>query len=491
MSSIVVSDAQGYLIIDNNFLLLELSPNAKKFAESPETLELGQDIRPNFPELIGLEETLIALNHTSEHSFILEGIAREKTSDSNLYFNLTVKKLAHKLILFLDDVTELMLLKQSYNQKVNEAEISLNTLKRFEYCTNKIIASMGDILLISDASGIINRANKAVKNILGYSPSEVLNRKITEIVDDPKFDYPKIFKSLKLEDSYSQKLEFTCTTKKQNQEQVTIEFNCFLAPTEVKEIFNCVCIGRDITVRKKAEAEMRMALEKEKELRELKSSFISMASHEFRNPLSSILVCADVLNTNNKSLDSEETKFYATLIKEAALNMQYILEDVLILSKTEAKQQKLNFSYFDLKEFCQQLIQEVKLSHQDRIINLIVSEDSLEVNADSQILWHIITNLLSNALKYSTADKPVNLQLVQQENIVVLEVQDQGIGIPPEAQKHLFESFYRANNVGDIPGTGLGLAIVKRAIDLHQGNVSIMSESGRGTTIRVELPIKT
>ena len=490
MSSIVVSENQGYLIIDNNFLLLELSPNAKKFAESPETLELGQDIRPNFPELIGLEETLIALNHTSEHSFILEGIAREKTSDSNLYFNLTVKKLAHKLILFLDDVTELMLLKQSYNQKVNEAEISLNTLKRFEYCTNKIIASMGDILLISDASGIINRANKAVKNILGYSPSEVLNRKITEIVDDPRFDYSKIFKSLKLEDRYSQKLEFTCTTKKPNQEQVTIEFNCFLAPTEVQGIFNCVCIGRDITVRKKAEAEMRIALEKEKELRELKSSFISMASHEFRNPLSSILVCADVLNTNNKSLDSEETKFYATLIKEAALNMQYILEDVLILSKTEAKQQKLNFSYFDLKEFCQQLIKEVKLSHQDRVINLIVSEDSLEVNADSQLLWHIITNLLSNALKYSTADKPVNLQLVQQENIVVLEVQDQGIGIPPEAQKHLFESFYRANNVGDTPGTGLGLAIVKRAIDLHQGNVSIMSESEKGTTIRVELPIK-
>ncbi len=491
MNSIVISDTQGYLIIDNNFKLLQLSPNVKKYAESPETLAMGQDIRSNFPELIGLEDTLISLGKPSEESFILNGIAREKSSDLNLYFNFTIKKIANNLIIFLDDVTELMLLKQSFNQKVNEAEIALNNLKRFEYCTNKIVDSMGDILLISDSSGVINRANKAIKNILGYSPSEVLNRNITEIIDDPKFDYARVLKSLELEENSSQKLEFTCTTKNKCKDKLAIEFNCFLAPTEVKEIFNCVYIGRDITVRKQAEAEMRQALEKEKELRELKSSFISMASHEFRNPLSSILVCADVLTVTKDSLDSEENQFYLTLIKEAALNMQYLLEDVLILSKTEAKQQKLNFNYFDLKEFCQQLIKELKLSHQDRVINLIVPEDCLEVNGDEKLLWHIITNLLSNALKYSASDKPVNLEVTRQGNIVVLEVQDQGIGIPPEAQKHLFESFYRGNNVGSIPGTGLGLAIVKRAIDLHQGNISLTSQPGIGTTIRVELPIIT
>ena len=494
MNSIVISDNQGYLIIDNNFKLVNLSPNVKKYAESPETLAIGQDIRSNFPELIGLEDTLISLGPSSEESFILNGIAREQSSGSNSYFNLTIKKNGNNLILFLEDVTELMLLRQSLNQKINESEITLNELKRFEYCTNKIVDSMGDILLITDSSGVINRANEAIKNILGYSSSEVLNRHITEIIDDPKFDYARVFKSLeslKFKEKSCQKLEFSCTNKENSKDKKAIEFNCFLAPTEVKEIFKCVYIGRDITVRKQAEAEIRQALEKEKELKELKSIFISMASHEFRNPLSSILVCADVLIETKDNLHLEETQFYLTSIKEAALNMEYLLEDVLILSKTEAKQQKLNFSYFDLKEFCQQLIKKLKLSHQDRVINLIVPEDSLEVNADEKLLGHIITNLLSNALKYSASDKPVNLELTRQENIVVLEVQDQGIGVPPEAQKHLFESFYRANNVGNIPGTGLGLAIVKRAIDLHQGNISLTSQPGIGTTIRVELPIIT
>ena len=491
MNSIVISDNQGYLIIDNNFKLLNLSPNVKEYAESPETLAVGQDIRSNFPELIGLEDTLISLGPPSEESFILNGIAREQGSDSNLYFNLTIKKNGNNLILFLEDVTELMLLRQSLNQKINEAELTLNELKRFEYCTNKIVDSMGDILLFTDCSGVINRANEAIKNILGYSPSEVLNRHITEIIDDPKFDYARVFKSLELKENSCQKLEFSCTNKDKSKDKIAIEFNCFLAPTEVKEIFKCVYIGRDITLRKQAEAEIRQALEKEKELKELKSIFISMASHEFRNPLSSILVCADVLIETKDNLHSEENQFYLTSIKEAALNMEYLLEDVLILSKTEAKQQKLNFSYFDLKEFCQQLIKKLKLSHQDRVINLIVPEDCLEVNADEKLLGHIITNLLSNALKYSASDKPVNLEVTRQENIVVLEVQDQGIGVPPEAQKHLFESFYRANNVGNIPGTGLGLAIVKRAIDLHQGNISLTSQPGIGTTIRVELPIIT
>ena len=490
MNSIVISDNQGYLIINQNFELVDFSSNIKKYTESLDTLAIAQDIRVNFPELIGLEDTLSNLANTSEEQFILEGIAREESPNSYLYFNLKAQKLADNIILFLEDVTELMLLRQSFNQKVNEAEIALNSLKRFEYCTNKIIDSMGDILLISDSSGVINRANKAVQKILGYSPSEILDRNITEIIDDPKFNYTELFQSLTLEDSQPQKLEFNCTTKSDTQNKVTIEFNCFLAPTEVKEIFNCVSIGRDITVRKQAEAEMRQALKKEQELRALKSSFISMASHEFRNPLSSILVCADVLLNTKDSLDEEESQFYLTLIKEAALNMQSLLEDVLVLSKTEAKQQTLNFTNFNLLEFCQQIIREIQLSYQNRVINLIASENNWQVEADHKLLWHIMTNLLSNALKYSAEDKAVDLKLTQQENLLVLEVQDQGIGIPLEAQKNLFESFYRANNVGEIPGTGLGLAIVKRAIDLHQGNIAIDSKPEVGTIVRVELPIK-
>nr|MDJ0650955.1 HAMP domain-containing sensor histidine kinase [Xenococcaceae cyanobacterium MO_188.B19] len=207
-------------------------------------------------------------------------------------------------------------------------------------------------------------------------------------------------------------------------------------------------------------------------------------------PLSGILVCADVLIKTPEKLDLEESQFYLNLIKEAALNMQYLLEDVLVLSQTESKQQKLNFSNFKLEEFCQQIIKEVKLSYQDRVINLNFSEDNFEISADQKLLWHILTNLLSNALKYSPDNEAVDLILAKQENLIILEVRDRGIGIPLEAQKNLFESFYRASNVGDTPGTGLGLAIVKRAIDLHQGNIFVESQPKVGTTIRVELPIR-
>ena len=490
MNSIVISNSQGYLKIDDNFKLLELSSNVKKYTESPDNLKIGQDIRPNFPEIIGLEDILLNLGTSPEDDFVLEGIARQQDSNDNIYFNLRAKKLTNQIIFFLEDVTELMLLKQSLNQKINESEISLNALKRFEYCTNKIIDSMADILLISDASGSINRANKVISSILGYSVSEVINHNISEIINDPKFNHSAIFKSLQLEQKNTQKLELNCTTKNQPGKTVTIEFNCFLAPTEVKEIFNCVYIGRDITIRKQAEAEIRQALEKEQELRALKSSFISMASHEFRNPLSGILVCADVLIKTSEKLDLEESQFYLNLIKEAAMNMQYLLEDVLVLSRTESKQQKLNFSNFKLEEFCQQIIKEVKLTYQNRVINLNSSENNLEISADQKLLWHILTNLLSNALKYSPDNEAVDLTLAKQENLIILEVRDRGIGIPLEAQKNLFESFYRASNVGDTPGTGLGLAIVKRAIDLHQGNIFVESQPKVGTTIRVELPIK-
>ncbi len=488
-NSLIISNTQEYLIVNPSFQLLELSENAKKYAENPETIGIGKDIRLDFPEIIGLEDILINLSDSPNDDFVLDGIAREKKSNYSIYFNIKAQRLKDNIIFFLEDATELMLLKQSLNQKINDAEISLEALKRFEYCTNKIIDSMADILLICNYAGVVKRTNKAMNHALNYSASEVVNKNISEIINDIDFDHNKVFQSLELEKNSTQKLEFNCTPKNTPDRKITIEFNCFLAPTEVKQIFNCVYIGRDITIRKKAEAEIRQALEKEQELRALKSSFISMASHEFRNPLSGILVCADVLIKTSEKLDLEESQFYLNLIKESALNMQYLLEDVLVLSKTESAQQKLDLQSFSLAGFCHQVIEALAISYQNRVINLIVTNNNLEICADQKLLWHILNNLLSNALKYSADDKAVDLEVVQQENTIILEIRDRGIGIPPEAQKNLFESFYRAGNVGDIPGTGLGLAIVKRAIDLHQGTISVESKPELGTNIKVGLPI--
>jgi signal transduction histidine kinase len=253
-------------------------------------------------------------------------------------------------------------------------------------------------------------------------------------------------------------------------------------------------MGRDITARKQAEEEMREALVKEQELRRLKSSFLSMASHEFRNPLSSILLCTEVLNKIEELSTKPEYKFYLRLIEQAALNMRYLLEDILIISQTEAGKQKFKPIKFNLESFCQQIIQEIKLTHDKREIVLETEADFTDVYLDDKLMWHIINNLLSNALKYSSQAEVVKLTLspayLEEKKAISIAIRDRGIGIPEEALEHLFDSFYRCSNVGDVPGTGLGLAIVKKSIELHRGKILVDSQLGKGTTITAILPIE-
>jgi signal transduction histidine kinase len=144
-----------------------------------------------------------------------------------------------------------------------------------------------------------------------------------------------------------------------------------------------------------------------------------------------------------------------------------------------------------LVNFCQQIIQELQSIYSDRIINLINEIDLPYLCLDSKVLRYILTNLLSNALKYSPQDTTVDFKIALSPNQekVIIEVRDRGMGIPLKSLEHLFESFYRASNVGDIPGTGLGLSIVKQSVELHRGTIAIDSEVDRGTNVIVTLPI--
>lgn len=472
-----------YLILDSNLQIQKFSALLKEYTAEFQNIAVGDDIRSMFPELVGLEEICQEILEQKQEKFVLESVARE-TEEDILYFDLCIENIQDKLILFLEDVTELVQLRQSFVQKANEAQLNLNALRRFEYCTNKIIDSMEEILFITDTSGNIERSNKAAEQTLGYQKSELKDRNISTIFEGENIDCGQLYQFLVQNNNSVQKLETSFTNRGKKLE---IEFNCFLVPTEVPEVYNFVYIGRDVTLRKQAERDMRQALEKEKELRQLKSRFLSMASHEFRNPLSSILVCTDMLS-QIQNREPEEQEFYLQLIKDSALNIQSILEDILVLSKSEAGKQTFNPTYLDLREFCQQIIKEMQLTYQNRTLNLIAPSEAIEFYGDAKLLWHIFTNLLSNALKYSPETESVDLEITPQESAISIEVRDRGIGIPPEGQKHLFESFYRANNVGETPGTGLGLAIVKRAIDLHQGTIDIISQQSRGTTIQLQLP---
>ncbi len=234
--------------------------------------------------------------------------------------------------------------------------------------------------------------------------------------------------------------------------------------------------------------ELQTALKQERELRELKSRFVSMVSHEFRNPLSSISGFTRLLQQRN--LPPEKRDDFFQRILAAVARMIALLDDVLILGKSEAAVLLSNPVQLALEPFCRKLIEEIKLSTgTNHTINFDCEDECVTLQMDEALLRHILSNLLSNAIKYSPADTTIQVRLQCKSEAVIFQVQDEGIGIAPADQKRLFESFYRASNVGKIPGTGLGLTIVKQAVERYGGTIALKSQINIGTTFIVTLPL--
>lgn len=245
----------------------------------------------------------------------------------------------------------------------------------------------------------------------------------------------------------------------------------------------------NITPRKQAEAEVHRALAQEKELYELKARFITTASHEFRTPLTIILGSAELLENYGHRWAEDKKRSHFQRILHAVQHMMDLLNDVLLLSRTESGQFKFSPHLVNLRFFCTELVQQVgTVSDQGHRLNLTIQDIPEKVRMDEKLLHHIFNNLLSNALKYSPPSSTVDFLVACGQDSATFQVIDRGIGIPSENLHHLFEPFYRADNVGNIAGTGLGLAIAKEAITLHKGQIHIHSQVNVGTRITVVLP---
>jgi PAS domain S-box-containing protein len=246
---------------------------------------------------------------------------------------------------------------------------------------------------------------------------------------------------------------------------------------------------QDITERKKSE-EVRRNLEKELELNELKLNLFSMISHEFRTPLSTILISAQVLENSSKEWTESKKLKNLHRIQYSAKTMSQLLTDILTLTRAEAGKLEFRANKIDLEELCYSLVEEIKFSSgtQQNII-FISNSPHLMAFVDEKILRSIITNLLTNAIKYSPTNSQIYLTLDNQDGEAIFQIQDQGIGIPLEEQEKLYTAFHRCQNVGDIEGTGLGLAVVKKCVELHNGNIKLKSKVGVGTTFIVRIPL--
>ncbi len=237
-----------------------------------------------------------------------------------------------------------------------------------------------------------------------------------------------------------------------------------------------------------SQEEVIRALKKERELNNMKSQFVTIASHEFRTPLATILSSASLIGRYTKTEEEDKRHKHVQRIKSTVTNLTEILNDFLSIGKLEEGRVKSVPVLTTLPAFCESLIEEIKGLCKDEQQIHFQYTGIQEVWLDKQLLRNVLFNLLSNAIKYSEPGKSIFLNVQSTQQMVRVEIEDQGIGIPEQDQQHIFDRFFRAHNAGNAQGTGLGLNIVQNYIELMGGTVQFKSEVGKGTVFDIQVP---
>ncbi len=256
-----------------------------------------------------------------------------------------------------------------------------------------------------------------------------------------------------------------------------------IGPNEV------VVFARDITERKKFEAAIASTLEKQRQVSDMKSRFITVTSHEFRTPMAAAMASADLLHHHHDRLAPAKREELFTRINLSLHRMTEMLDDVLLLNRIDADRLKVRLAPVELRNFAQVVIDEIRLAdHDAHSFELHATGDATHFVTDADLLHHILSNLLSNAARYSPAGTAITTRLTTEAGRVLITVADRGIGVPEADRERIFESFERGSNVGTIKGTGLGLDIVKRMAAMLNGTVKLESPADGGSRFIVELP---
>lgn len=405
------------------------------------------------------------------------------------------------------------------DQLYNQYFVEIDILNQFE----AIFKYANEGIVISDDQSKILKINPSCLKTFGYdNENEILGQKIETLI-------PKRFqerhvghreKYMESPHARSMGLKFDLYALKKDGDEFPVEVS--LSPFKNSHGSFVICFIIDISTRKKAEEneknyrkelekeveertlilkeaiqklektknELDNSLKREQELNSMKTKFISIASHEFRTPLSTILSSLSLMEKYNELNETEKRNKHNDRIKKSIKNLTDILNDILSVNKIEEGKVIINPENFDVQNFIIELVQDLQgLLKPGQKINFKEPETTeTVVYQDPKLLRHILINLLTNAIKFSAEDSPIEINLRLELNDIYLEIKDYGLGIPKADHEKLFTRFFRSSNAENIQGTGLGLSIVLQYVNYLKGTIKFSSEVGKGSIFNVNLP---
>lgn len=449
----------------------------------------GDDLREMLDEIHGLAGKTAMLDAIIEHKAQRSFAKALAPGGQVRHFEITYCPMGSgqrsELMVVIRDITS----QKEFEQRLSTQAANISNL----------LEKASAIIIGLDTRGYVVEWNQFSTQTLGVTKEEIYTRKFVPrlVLREQQFRFSRtLVRVLTNRETVNQQVILRPRTDAAFN--VLISMSPRVAPTG--EVVGATLIGQDITelteYRKSLEHQVEMrtrelqaSIDKEKEVVEMKNRFVSIASHEFRSPLSAIRHMAMALQARVGQRDQKSVSSLREIQKHAE-RMTYLLDDVLTYSKSEPGKIRLKTSVILVSEFISKITEEVRLAtQQTHQITVDISQAPQQIQVDEKLLRNVLINLLTNAIKYSPGQREVQLHLAMQDNSLVLEVIDEGIGIAAEDIPFIFEPFNRSRNADAIPGTGLGLSIVKRAVDLLGGTIRVESQLNRGTTVVVRFPL--
>lgn len=374
----------------------------------------------------------------------------------------------------------------------NTVKLDIETLQENFEKLGTIFNSLREIIFTIDIeNGIIENVNNSI-SILGYTKEEWEGEEFRKWPLEKKKRYFDLIKhaSRSSAQASSQHVEFI---KKDNTACIPFEFSTVVFTFKQKK--HLLCVLRDISEREKLMIELELSLLNERQLNELRASFISTASHQFRTPLTIIQSGIEIMDMYLEDIPEEKRNSFQRQFKRIegeVQRLQDLMNDILLLGRSDAKRTPFNPELLDFVNFCNEMINNKFNSRyaDNRRIILTVTGKEQPVLFDPKLIGHALENVLNNAYKYSEKGN-IEMNIHFEFDALNISITDHGIGIPEKDLANLFQPFFRAENTSEIQGTGLGLSIVKDFIDEHKGQIFVVSEEEKGTTVTISLPLST